>query len=395
MVQVLPQVPSLLDRLGSVLNETGQGIQQAGEKKTEKLKSQALMGVLSDPNASPLQKVNAFAQLPEQYKKSTAPVYASVLGPQAQSEADMNAYQNFVGQNPGFDNQFRGTQPQQPSDDQSIRQSTSTPPQTQGRQGLAPQPVANTSQPAPIANASEDISPEHEKFLIKQAAFKSSKNPHIAAVGNQAQGELERLREVRKERVRAHEESEGYDEEVLKGVKRTKQQVEAIKDLRSGLKSGKIKPGSVSSVFRGMGSIGDKISNAFKDAEQGKFEAAIPLLLEGWKEVFGIRLSDTDLRLLQTKLPDIGKSEEANDAILNVLEKYAEAPLLRGKVASEIKEKNGGYRPLNFASQVENEVEKRVQAKETVRVQGPDGNIYNVPREQLDSALANQGKLIE
>lgn len=391
MVQLLPQLPSFLDRFGSVLQQTGQGIQQAGEKKTEKMKSQALMGVLSDPKASPLQKVNAFAQLPEQYKKSTAPVYASILGPQAQAEVDRNAYQDFISQNSGFDNQFRGVPPQQPIDDQSMRPSTSTPPQMQGNQGLTPSLAPQPS----VASSVDKFDPEHEKFLVRQAAFKSSKNPHISAVGHTAQGELDRLKESRQERRRTHEESKEYDEEIRKSVKRTKQQVEAVKDIREALKSGKVKPGAVSNVFRNLGSVGDKVANAFKNAEQGKVEAAIPLLLEGWKEVFGVRLSDADLRLLETKLPDIGKSPEANNAVLDILEKYSKAPLLRGQVASEMKEKNSGFRPMNYADLVEKEVENRLHAQEPVRVRAPDGNVYNVPRNQLEAALANQGQLIE
>lgn len=392
MVQVLPQVPGFLERLGPVLQQAGQGIQQGAEKRSERLKSNALLGVINDPNASPLQKVNAFAQLPEAYKKSSAPVYASVLGPQAQAEADLNAFQNFASQNPSFNTQFRGQAPQQPSDDQSIRPTTSTPPQIQGRQQLE-------ATPGILGHAEVDLSPEHEKFLIQQAAFKTNKNPHISAFGNRAQGELDQLRDTRKrqheEKIRAHEESKSYDEEILKSVKRTKQQTEAVKDIRSALKSGKVTPGAVGNVFRNLGTVGEKVANAFKNAEQGKVEAAIPLLLEGWKEVFGVRLSDADLRLLETKLPDIGKSPEANNAVLDILEKYSKAPLLRGQVASEIKEKNGGYRPLNYADMVEKEVERQLTAQENVQVRGPDGNIYNVPRSRLQEALANQGVLIE
>lgn len=327
MVQVLPQVPGFLDRLGSVLNETGQGIQQAGEKKTEKLKSQALMGVLSDPNASPLQKVNAFAQLPEQYKKSTAPVYASVLGPQAQSEADMNAYQNFVGQNPGFDNQFRGAQPQQPSDDQSIRQSTATAPQMQGRQGLSPQ-VTPTSSPLPSStSSSEDISPEHEKFLIKQAAFKSSKNPHIAAVGNQAQGELDRLRETRKhsqelqkedrefERKLQEKEVLPYFEQIAKDADNLSGALQSNQQIIDAIINGDIGPGSLAhfgEIAKDLG-IPSSIANLLQSPDTKEFNNGIKQLMgHTIKDTFRGTTTQREIDLAEAMQAEIGVDPNAN-----------------------------------------------------------------------------------
>jgi hypothetical protein len=203
----------------------------------------------------------------------------------------------------------------------------------------------------------------------------------------------------RKERHEFHKESADYDEQVRDASKAAKKQIQSIQDIRSALKSGKVKPGSIRNMFRGMGKIGDRLADAFQNAEEGKFEAATPALIEGWKEVFGTRITDTDLNFLMRKLPDIGKSVEANDAIAAIIEKYAQAPILRYEVAKEIKKQHGGLRPLGFADMVEEEVDKRLGLDRTqdtgkVGVINPKtGKMVMIPQEQLQSAMDAGGKL--
>lgn len=69
--------------------------------------------------------------------------------------------------------------------------------------------------------------------------------------------------------------------------------------------------------------------------------ASVPNFLEGMKDIFGARLSDADLRIVEDKLPSISKNKEANLAILDVMQRAAERSIKLEKVAEDVLEKKG------------------------------------------------------
>jgi hypothetical protein len=193
-------------------------------------------------------------------------------------------------------------------------------------------------------------------------------------------------REKRKETITFHQESQKQDEEIQNRTRMAKAQQQTIKDIKKAVDSGDIRPLSMANIFRGMGPVGEKIANAFTNKNQSVLNASIPQLLEGWKEVFGIRLSDADLALLENKLPSIGKSKEANAAVLDILKKYSDMTLLRSKIAAKIKKENGGLRPLGFIDKIEEEFDKQTNNEfaETYDVVGPDGKAYTIAAIEVD-----------
>lgn len=112
---------------------------------------------------------------------------------------------------------------------------------------------------------------------------------------------------------------------------------------------------SIANWAKSFGEPGRILANAFQTAEQGQFQAALPNLLEGFRELFGVRITDADLKLLQDKLPDIGKDAETNRSILNILKSYSTAKKKKYEIANEITDRYGGYRPPQFESLVEKE----------------------------------------
>ncbi len=123
--------------------------------------------------------------------------------------------------------------------------------------------------------------------------------------------------------------------------------------------------------------------------------ASIPAFLEGRKELFGVRLSDADLRLLQDKLPDIGKSVEVNKAILGLMKRYSEMSLLRADVADQIKEENGGYRPPGYAKKVEKRFDEMIAPVEMIvpDPKNPAGRKVEIPAYKVSAALKKGGRL--
>lgn len=199
------------------------------------------------------------------------------------------------------------------------------------------------------------------------------------------------IKRTRDEELQFHKEGEKYDEELFKQAKIAKNQVETIGNIEKAVESGNVTPTSIANIFKGFGKIGDKISEALINKDQATLLASIPQLLEGWKEVFGVRLSDADLKLLQDKLPSIGKSPEANKAIVKVLKKYADMTLLRSTIAREIKEKNKGLRPLGYADQIEQRFDEMVKP---VKIINPaNGREIDIPAYKVGDAIKAGGRL--
>lgn len=199
----------------------------------------------------------------------------------------------------------------------------------------------------------------------------------------------------RKERLQFHQESEKYDEDLMKQGRVAKNQQGTLKNIAESIRSGKVKPTSFSNIFKGLGKIGDKISEALLNNDQATLVSSIPQLLEGWKEVFGIRLTDADLRVLQDKLPSIGKSPEANMAVINILNKYSEMNLLRSQIGEQIKESNKSLRPLGYASKVEKRFDEMTRPIKIIRpAQGrrPEKEI-EIPAYKLSEALESGARL--
>jgi hypothetical protein len=155
-------------------------------------------------------------------------------------------------------------------------------------------------------------------------------------------------------KFKIHKEEAKFDEEVYDKAKNAEDQLEAISNIFHAIRSGNVKPSNFSNILRGFGVVGDKLADAFLNKDQAEFSASIPQLIVGMKDIFGVRLSDADLRVVKDKLPDIGKSSEANEAILKVIEKYANISIQRAKIAGDVKKENAGYRSLNYRDEVEN-----------------------------------------
>ncbi len=216
---------------------------------------------------------------------------------------------------------------------------------------------------------------------------------NLAEKESQTSAEDEKLN--RDEKIMFHKESEKYDEEISNAVKGAKNQLEAIKDSEKALNSGNVKPSSLANIFNHFGETGKAIAKAIQNKDQAVISASIPAFLEGRKELFGVRLSDADLRLLQDKLPDIGKSVEVNKAILGLMKRYSEMSLLRADVADQIKEENGGYRPPGYAKKVEKRFDEMIAPVEMIvpDPKNPAGRKVEIPAYKVSAALKKGGRL--
>lgn len=242
----------------------------------------------------------------------------------------------------------------------------------------------------PTATA-DQLALEFDKSQIPRAFSNSYIENRRRQDETKAGNEREDKKLSRNEELQFHKESEKYDEDLIKQTRIAKSQAETLSNIESSIKSGNIKPSSLSNIFKGFGKIGDKIAEALLNKDEATLLSSIPQLLEGWKDVFGVRLTDADLKLLQDKLPSIGKTPDANNAIIKILRKYSDMTLLRSQIAEEIKSKTKGLRPLGFASQVEQRFDEMTQP---VKIVNPNnGKVIEIPAYKLSDALRSGAKL--
>jgi hypothetical protein len=197
----------------------------------------------------------------------------------------------------------------------------------------------------------------------------------------------------RSEVLQFHKESEKFDTDLMHQGRIARKQKGTIKDIAKALQSGNIKTSSLANIFKGLGRVGDKFAEAMQNPDQAVLAASIPQLLEGWKDVFGVRLSDADLRVLQDKLPSIGKDVETNFAILGVLDKYADQAQLRSDIAAQIKKDNNNLRPLGFASLVDEKFNDMMEPVSIVYEVDGQPRVIEIPAFQLPEAIKSGAKL--
>lgn len=283
------------------------------------------------------------------------------------------------------------------------------PPQVQSQQvknQMPPKPPGGLSgQPVPneVSQAIQNVVTNNPNATADQLALEFDRNQIPRTFSNsyienrrrqdetRASTEREDKNLSRKEELQFHKESEKYDEELLKQSRTAKKQFETIKDIDKAIDSGNVGPSSFANIFKGFGIIGNKISEALLNKDESTLLSSIPQLLEGWKEVFGVRLSDADLKLLQDKLPSIGKTKEANKSVLNILKKYSEMTLLRSQIANQIKSSNKGLRKLGYADDIEQRFDEMTTP---VKIINPtNGREIEIPAYKLSDALKSGAKL--
>lgn len=269
-------------------------------------------------------------------------------------------------------------------------------------EGMAPQmaPAQPQSQQAPQAQGLQGASKEQLIKLSSHPRYGQSAKEELRRREHEEKTELEKekiKRETqisgRKEKIAFHQESQKFDDKIREDATRAKKQLEVADDVLKAVSSGNVHPSSYANIFSAIPKYGEQISDAFLNKDEAQLKAVSPYLIEGWREVFGTRLTDADLKVVQSKIPSIGKDPEANKAIVSIIKKYAQKSIDRYEAAKKIKEENDGLRPLGYEDMVEKEYEN---LQGTVRVRNPEnGKIYKVKKDKLQGALNAGGTLVE
>lgn len=140
-----------------------------------------------------------------------------------------------------------------------------------------------------------------------------------------------------------------FDNKIADEAKTATSQLHSINEIRDAIKSNDVGPDT---IFGLLNLVSPTLAKIFTTKEQQKFITATKNLYEGVKDMFGIRLSDADLKLIEGMMPDPSKTVEANMAAVDFLEFGAKMKKRAQQIGAEIKNNNNGFRPLRYADEI-------------------------------------------
>lgn len=235
---------------------------------------------------------------------------------------------------------------------------------------------------------------QQEELSDEEIGRITTRNPPLGKVlQDQKTANRKAKREDIAQDIKIHKLSEEHEGEVKKEAKSAQIRMQASTEARRLIKRSQAKgeslgPDSLASIFGNT-----PLGNFFKTGDYAALEANTLHFLEGAKDLFGVRLSDADLKLVTGKLVMAGKSNEANLAIMDLYESVDKVKYKLWKYSNSLKTEKG-LRPLDYSAKMEakseeyfNDIEKALnEVKALPTPMKKKGKIYNIPNDMIEQA---------
>jgi hypothetical protein len=406
MVQVLPEVRSFGSKLAEALGNVGTGLIEGHQKRQIEKKDAALLDQLGQAK-SPVEQVAIYSRLSPEKLKTLSPALSALTkasGKQQEQEQTTKLLQeNFPQYYGGGEQEAPQASPQQQAQSPLMGAlaalSGASPDQfqsqTPAQQAIGQKPIPTTQD---IARANMiDKSGKLGQVLTqeRQTGIQEKRaQQKLEQTEQHFQKNLEEKQQKRK--LDIHRESEKVSDKIAEGQSRGQHILGAVKDVREALKTHKT--GLTWENFFKKKFKGSFLENVGLTPEGAIIESTVPTFLEGGRELFGQRLSDADLSVVLGKTVDLGKSPEANESVLKFAEKSAKLQMEKAKIAREITKEYGGYRPIDFADQVEDRFQQKYGEQidnafresfgpKTVHLLDEQGGDLWVPENEVDQVI--------
>lgn len=405
MVQVLPQIqkrPSALELLGSGISESlpnafGMLLQQKQNQANEAKQNRLIeaenlrFGIPQEAKTESLRK----AHLEQSLKDKADQDFLSKLG-----------IGNYTNQKSPAQTALLSEEPQPGMTEQKPRAGIA--------QQESSEPSAFTS---PLANLSDEqllglSMTKKGAGLAKQAQsskeFKQ-KQDIAEAKSEREERKFKQTQDIaeRDYNLKVHGLSEDYAKKLREKADIAKNRLGIIEKSKQALKKTKTGALTLQNFFK-TAYKDTPFENIALSPEGAIIEASIPTLLEGNKDIYGVRLSDRDLAVSLGKTISLGKSNDVNMAILEFNQDMDRLRVNKQKIADQILKENNGLRPLNFEGLVDqrfdqeygNEIEHSLakamkdSGSGLILMRAPDGRLLNVPQEKVEEFKALKAKVL-
>lgn len=350
-----------------------------------------IQAISSDPRIGPTARVNTINQLLEMQKYNHGLQKEAAAKLKSQQEAEVKKAQvRDIEKRYGLEENALSAYDNDPSMAARLGKPPKEPKENQADRPIKAEQQQNIDKVVSSPEWEKASIPQKQQLLLRGNVSKenitSVLNPIIAE--KEISAKEKKYKDDREYQI--HKDSAKFDEQIAKEANSARVQLDAIEEVEPAIEN--VNPYDIGSILRNFGETGKAISNAIASKDQAKIQAAVPAFLEGRKELFGIRLSDADLKLLQDKLPDVGKSQEANKAIIQTMKKYSRLAIAKEKVARKIKQESKGLRGIDYADRVAETFE---ELKKPVKIvtPPPQEKVISIPAFELEEAINSGAQL--
>jgi len=374
MTQLLIPAPTFGQQLSGVLAQAGTDIGMGFLERAKRQKTQGFLQTFSDPSSSPLQKINAFMQLPEEIKKSTAPVVAAYIGPQAQSQSELEQLQRFQQGFPAVGQQQQA---------QAMSAQAAAPQMQQA--GIDPQQLQAEQQPQFNPG---DITTYSEPQLAQMSAL--SGLPGRIAQQEQARRQQERSREVE-----AFKSTNEYREKILSDYEASKSTINRLNRLETLNKENKLTTPLMAKLSEHLGIPLSVLSNPASE----EFQKVSQDLMSNITKYYGNRILQVEVENFLKTIPTLMNSKEGKERVIKNMKLLLEPSKIAYDAYKEVG-KESGKTPMDLHEKVLEKMEPKLEklAEEFKRGSGsfaimidPSGIERKVPRDKVDAFLQAGG----
>jgi hypothetical protein len=265
--------------------------------------------------------------MPEEYKKSTSPVWASVLGPQAQSEASIKELQNWGISSPARAQQGGAINTPQQVPNQQLQGSQ----QTQ---------VASTQ---PVQKKTNDIQEIPEDQLVSMSALGGASEKFASA-------EIKRRESKAKkdEALWNYKPTQDFIQNIEEQARSSATATEVYDEFIKLAQSGEISPSKLQNFAASK--FGEKLPFLYSPATAQaklleKLEAA------GMKDIFP-RPTEREFFFINSAQAQLGKTDAANVAVAQLNKRFAQIPIRAAEFTQDVIKENGGVPPRDLTAKV-------------------------------------------
>lgn len=220
----------------------------------------------------------------------------------------------------------------------------------------------------------------------------------VAALQQQRQQHLEKLSAKEQEEVNKETKPE-YDT-IQKGYRAAKENNIRLNRMEELIKKGDLSnpllAAGLDTLSRGIERLGVSIDlKAALTADSQEFVKLSADFIKNAKDFFGGRVTDQDLKAFLQTVPTLLQTDEGKLRVINNLRMFNDIALLRKKASDDIIKENGGRRPRNFDSLIDERTESQIDAiadKFKKGIEGPKKGIARRFVEQIP-VVSHVGRL--
>ena len=374
MPQIINPGPSLGYLLGTGL---GSGLQQLAQNKLGEMQARSQQARVSQGLSAlgiPAQEAHQIASLPEQLQGLVVKNYLAAAESKGLDEA-LSSLRGEPAQHP-----LQNTMsPQEPS--AQLMKST-TPQQKMQPSQKSPEIPSYTS-PEGMEKGAENFAD-----LLKRSRLSPQDKLKVES--------LRQARDLHKEKLSAKEQElvnketkPDYDE-ISKGAKSAQNNNKRLDRMETLVKKGNLVGSLWGSLLEtathGIFGLGIDLHSLLHPDSQ-EFRKLSSDFLKDAKDTFGSRLTNYDVKTFLSTVPTLSQSDAGKLRVIRNLRSFNEAALARKKALDDIIKENGGRRPANLDTLVEERVSPLLDSLATKFKEG-------VPSEEESERTENKSWLV-